>query len=387
MSFFNNYYGGIRISDGKNSEWFYDGNQKITARHSDGSTVTFVTNGFKILERKHTKNGRLLEHLKFGAFQKGIKLLNQKEISAPVIFRFHPGTQKSLSGLTERWEQTLFNFPGKCRTLYSRGRFRKQDFRYQNKKIAYNFRHTDTTVTIKYPNGKVAGIVSCPNGFSTRSGERRSNEDTQTCQDGTIYFNFYQQERDLEGQFEEHNTDYSKDGNCSFIVYNRKGKIRRQGEYKNRQKVGEWVVGGRHVYFINGIEIAKKLWDTPPEKLKVKTVLKIKNAQMRAALIARIGNERFTKECKCKVIHETKNGMKLMEFPVRVDDGNGDRKGSMLRILQVTCPSTNHKYYLNVPDFVWDGGKRTKLNTCEAARQWTFGVDDPRKKIEFAVEA
>jgi hypothetical protein len=74
-----------------------------------------------------------------------------------------------------------------------------------------------------------------------------------------------------------------------------------------------------------------------------------------------------------------------MEFPIKVESANYGT-ASWLRILQVTCTSTGTKYFLNVPDFIWDGGKKTKLNTCEQARQWTFGNDDPRKNIKFQLE-
>jgi hypothetical protein len=379
MSLFNYYYGFIRVGDGKES---WETHAKKIVCHENGTRMTIKTDGRVITEVKVTKGNKILEWEKLGAFYRGYKTIEYENISAPVIWRYHPKSLRSLHGIAERLDQKLFGKKGKCRTRYSRGRMLWQDFRYANHHLAYRLNQSDKEVVIKYYDGKVAGIVRCPEkGFSTRGGEV-SRSDTHTCYKGEAYFKVNKRE---DWEDEKRDFDFSRDGNCQFIFYDRRGNIRTKGEYKNRQRVGEWVVRGKSVYFISGVMVAKKLWDTPPEKLNIKTVLRLKNAQMRAALLARIGAERITKECKYKTIDQTKNGMKLMEFPIKVDDGNGSVKSHM-RILMVTCPSTKTKYYLQVPDFVWDGGKKTKLDKCEVARQWTFGVDDPRKKIKFAVE-
>jgi len=383
------YYGGIRITDGMRSLW--SSADKLYCRNKDGRVLLIKSKEYRghgriIWEYKSTKNNRIIEWKRFGSFYRHYGKQGNK------ILRFHPDSLQTLHGLTDRTDKKMFGVKGTCKTRYSRGRFMSQQFRYKNRRLAFKFHHTDRQITIKYPTGKIAGVISCPGkGFSTRGGDpdrsyyRDGEErDTHTCFQGAAYFETtkagWKHVNDSGRQL-----DLSKDGNCQFTLYNPSGRIKAKGEFKNRQKVGEWILNGKHVYFINGVAVAKKLWDTPPDKLNVNTIIRLKNAQMRAALLARIGPERLAKECKHKVIHQTKNGMKLMEFPIAVDDGNG-HTNSHMRILQVTCPSTKNKYYLNIPDFVWDGGKKTKLNTCEQARQWTFGVDDPRKKIKFEVE-
>ncbi|MCX5711601.1 MAG: hypothetical protein NTY47_00805 [Candidatus Omnitrophica bacterium] len=372
---FGGYFGSIKIGDGMRGTW--TNADIIRCQDKDGSiqnirTRNYGNHGKVIWEYKRTKNNRILEWFRFGAFSR------EYNISGEVRLIFHPDSLQTLHGTCLRTDQTLFGAKGRCRTKYSHGRFIWQEFRYKNHKIAFSFHHTDKKVTLKRPNGSIAAVIEClVKGFSTRGGDpdhAMSNDNTATCHKGVVYFH-------VEGK---DFFNYSKDGNCKFTIYDRQQKIKHKGEYRNRQQVGEWILSHKHLYYINGVPVSKKLWETPPEKVSIKAVMNIKNAQMRAALMARIPPERFAKEAKYKVIHKTKD-MVLMEFPVRVDDGNGGID-SKLRILQVTCPSTKSKYFLNVPDFVWDGGKRTKLNLCEQARQWTFGVDNPRKKIKFAVE-
>jgi hypothetical protein len=383
------YFGAIHINDGKTSEWIRS-TRILCEGDASGYTFEYKTNGHLITETKVKRGNQLVEWVKFGAFQRAVTHLNGHRISKPMTFRFHPQTRQSLHGLQERQDQVLFGARGKTRSWYSRGKWTRQEFRYRNRRLAFRINHFDREVTIKYPNGAIAGIVRCPGGFSTRSGRYPSDEFwdreevVHRCHMGKVYFPF--KRAGLRGDTRNVVWDFSKDGNSWISFRDRKGRVWLQGEYRNRQRTGEWILNRRHVYYVRGVPISKELWDTAPTKMKFKQILRIKDVQMRAALIARAGYARFAKEVKHKVIHEDKTrGNKLMEFPIRVSDGNGGRN-SFMRLLQVTCTSTKEKYFLNVPDFVWDDGKRTKLDTCEKARQWTFGVDRPRDQIKFAKE-
>jgi hypothetical protein len=340
-----------------------------------------------IHEIKTTKNNRIIEWIRFGGFHRFYSKMGK------AILRFHPDSLTSLHGISLRTDQRCFGEKGRCTTKYSRGRFVFQEFRYKNRRLAYRFGHSKKSVVVKYPDGKIAWIVECPGkGFSTRSGDTsggqwfpdRREEDVHSCSLGLAYFDVRRpsfKKLASEGR----GLDFSKDGNCLFRFFDRRGRLSFKGEFRNRQRSGEWVISGKSRFYLQGVMVDKKIWSTKPEDLKVYQALRVKNAQLRAALLAKIGAERIAKECKHKVIHQTKNGMKLMEFPIKVDDGDGGIK-SHLRILMVTCPSTGNKYYLNVPDFVWDGSKKTKLDKCETARQWTFGINHPKDKIKFAVE-
>lgn len=384
------YYGAIWISDGINGHSLQcDGNITIKSKKHD-VTAVIESEGGRVRGHKYLHKGKLLEWERLGKFYRGYKTLHHQNIKGRVMLRYHPDSHRALHGISERYDQKLMGVPGKCRTMYSRGRLIWQEFRYETKwvgdnlcygKVAYRFRRNDRTVTIKHPSGKVAAVISCPNGLAVSA--RYSGDDSAHVYQGRVYF-MLERLKDKQ-EHRAHYFDYSKDGNSAFIVYDGKGRIKFKGEYKNHQRVGEYVWLGKTSYCLHGVPVSKKLYETKPEDLKVGQIIRLPNAQLRAALLAKIGPERIAKQSKYTTIHETKSGMKLMEFPIAVDDGNGSTL-SRLRILQVRCPSTKGFYYLQVPDFVWDGGKKTKLNTCEQARQWTFGVDDPRKMIKFEKE-
>jgi hypothetical protein len=384
------YYGCIRIADGLESHNVQIAGD-IIINGLDGTKLIIETDGNLIRGHKYIRAGKLLEHERLGEFYKGLRTFKFHPVKGKVLLRYHQNSKRSLHGMCARYDQKLFGFAGKCVSRYSRGRFVSQEFRYLNRKLAFKLHNKDRQVVIKRPNGKVLASIDCPGGFSANVANRsyydgRSWRDPKhSCNSGELYF-FFDHKKKYSNAAENRRFDFSKDGNCKFVFYDGYGRVQTSGEYKNGQRVGEWLIDGKPFCLLNGIPVSKRLYDTPAEKLKISTVLKLKNAQLRAAMIKRIGSERLAKECKYTIIHQDKKkNMKLMEFPIAVDDGNGSTKSKM-RILQVKCPSTHGLYFLQVPDFVWDSGKMTKLNTCESARQWTFGIDNPRKKIVFEKE-
>lgn len=330
-----------------------------------------------IREWKYISKGKIDDWMRFGAWQ---RFMTKHGMA---VMRFHKDSLTRMHGITERPDQKFMGNYGMCKTRYSWGKFMHQDFWYPGgHRRAYSFHHTDKTVIFKHKNGIKAGEVNCPGGFKTRGSDGECVFEAEYVRRGHY-------------DYPADKFNFSKDGNCSFTFYDKTGRITNRGEYRNSQRVGEWILGAKPVYFIHGVAIAKKLWDTPPEKIKISTILRIKNAQMRAALMSKIGQDkiaqRMVQECKYKLIHRTKNGMCLMEFPFQLEEHRG-RENQRMRILQVTCPSTKTKYYLNVPNyFVRNGervtnGKRISLNNCEAARQWTMLNDNPKKRIKFAKE-
>jgi hypothetical protein len=124
------------------------------------------------------------------------------------------------------------------------------------------------------------------------------------------------------------------------------------------------VENGKVAYYEKGVPLAKKLYETPPEKLNVKDILALSNAQSRMALLSKLPPGRIAEAGR--VVHK-QGDMRLYDI-----------KGYEARILRVRCPSTGAFYYLNVP---YDSAH------CEQARQWTFHVgDDFRKPIRFVKE-
>lgn len=362
-NFFPQYKGEIGIGDGVRG--INTTASKIVCHEENGKVQTITTEMYgsvrAIREWKVTEKRKIVEWLKYGAFQIWITKKGKN------ILRFHEKSLTKLHGLSERSDQKCFGNIGMCRTIYSWGKFMRQYFRYENGKLAYDIRRKDKSVIVKWDNGKIALVIKSENAFLFGSAH------------GSGWFG-QDPKRFLE------NSRFFVNGTGSVENYDHAGRLQSKGEYKNNQKVGEWILNRQSVYFIKGVPVPKKLWDTPAEKLNVNKVIKIKNAQLRASLLAKIGPERIAKETKYKIIHkDKKRGNMLMEFPVRVDDGNG-RTNSFLRILRVKCPSTKGFYYLDVPDFVDRFNKRVKLDTCEKARQWTFHINNPEQKIVFKHE-
>ena len=89
------------------------------------------------------------------------------------------------------------------------------------------------------------------------------------------------------------------------------------------------------------------------------------NAEVKRAMIERMGAERFFGELRATKIHEDVDGhgnpRRLLEIPVA-----GFRSGKV-RAVQVTCPSTGRVYYLGVP---------AECVTAQQAVAWTFGIKD-----------
>lgn len=389
---FKSFYGNIKICDGIFGE-YTDAKRIVCLGSKTGFVKEFETGKWApytnaIIGVKYLRGGRVIEHLRVEEFHLGVTQFNEKRIPGRVMVRFRKGYREVLHGIAIRENVQLFGIRGTVKTKYSCGRFIWQQFRYSNRRMAYFIKATDHQATVKYPNGKIAGFVDCGKGsFSTRAGKKASwgHNETATCINGEVYFPF---ENGFKMNGETDAFDFSKNGNCKIQFWDRDGKTKFKGEYRDRQRVGEWVVNGTRIYIINGVEVEKKLWDTPPAKMSITKVLKLKNAQLRMALMSRIGYERLARELKHKVIHEDKKRQnKLIQLPIKVSVGAGNgSEPSYMRILIVTCTSTRQKYYLTVPDYIAPHGKRIYLNTCEAARQWTFHVDDPRKNIKFQLE-
>jgi hypothetical protein len=364
-NFFPQYKGEIGIGDGVRGINTTADTIICREKNGDRQILKIGTHCGKraITEWKNIKSGKVAEWMRFGAFWRWMTAQGR------AVVRYHKKSVHRMHGIAERPDQKFLGETGTCKTQYSWGKFMHQDFWYPGgHRRAYSFHHTDKTVKFRYPNGKIAAEISCPGGFRIYGS------------DGLGCF------RPSEDGGSSDKFDFSRDGNCALTFYDRRGRIKHRGEFRNRQRHGEWVLNGSPVYFVHGVAIAKKLWDTPSEKLNIKKVIRLKNAQMRAALLAKIGPERLVKGLRGKTIDATKNGMKLIELPIKLDEGRG-MKNQHMRILQVTCPSTKTKYYLNVPDYIAkDGEKRIKLDKCEPARQWTMLNDNPKKRIKFALE-
>jgi hypothetical protein len=150
------------------------------------------------------------------------------------------------------------------------------------------------------------------------------------------------------------------------------GKTLFEGEVKNRQKVGRWIEEGAEAWYIQGTAVSKHIYETPEDKLDVREILEIGNAQLRSAMLSKYTTQGMFDKLKAEGvdIKELEEGsMKLYTIPMP-GDSNRDR---VMKFLEVICPSTHAKYLLKVPP---------QAQTCEDARQWTFGVNLRRVSLD-----
>lgn len=332
------YYRGLTtISSGKsNGRSIYDmlveGKIKISGVDGKGRSFerTAVIRGGEVWENKLKRNKKLVHHIVYGQFEN--RPGNGRE-----IVRFKEGTGKGKHGKSRRYEK-LFGHPGVCHSWYKNGRLVRQKFIYNNKKTAYDYNGYKNACIVKGYDGRVLyeikGALDGRNNIYSGSHSVLSRK--------MSYWFLYREPFEVK----------------------KSGKIIYKGQMQNHQRVGEWVENGKRVFYVNGVAIPKRLYETPPEKLDPAKIINLPNAQLRMAMMEKIGPDRIAEIGR--VVHKDK-AMRLYDI-----------KNYDVRILRVQCPTTKAYYYLKVPK---DAAK------CEEARQWTFGVGNGfNEPIKFAKE-
>jgi hypothetical protein len=291
--------------------------------------TAIVRNG-EIWENKLKQNKKLIYHIAYGQFEKIPG--NGRE-----IVRFKEGTGKGRHGKSRR-NEILFSHKGVCHSWYKNGRLVRQKFIYDNKKTAYDYSGFKTACIVKGYDGRL--LYEIKGALDGRNNIYNGSHSVLS--------------REMRHWFLEREPFEVK----------KSGKIIYKGQIQNRQRIGEWVENGKRVFYVNGVAIPKRLYETPPEKLDPAKIIKLPNAQLRMAMMEKIGPDRIADIGR--VVHKDK-AMRLYDI-----------KNYDVRILRVQCPTTKAYYFLKVPK---DSSK------CEEARQWTFGVGNGfNKQIKFAKE-
>ncbi len=345
-----------------------DGNKKVIVRLQNGQITSerCIING----------NTEYLCHYGNVSKRKGHYYLNYRD-----------GSARQLDGLSRRWDEDLFGYKGACHSFYRRGRLMWQKFWYSNGHLAYHWncrKESRHYLFIKDPSGnplfEFKGLegpatIKFKEGGSFQSKEiiLRDELNTRKITLGSIIFHAQQ--------------DISKHGHYEMKRWKNK-RLYFAGTTKNNQRVGKWYEDGKIYYYERGVRVPRKLYETPVDKIDPRWVLSLDNAQLRGALITKIGVNRIVEKLKGKIIHRDKD-MELVSIPMkpakdiekefRFDIERGrmstDRE---LRVLKVVCPSTKTNYFLQVPP---------EVTECEQARQWTFGIPlESKERIKFAVE-
>jgi len=334
-------------------------NGRVTIVGNDGQrefrrTVRIVDG--EIMDNLLMMGGRLVHRVCYGKFESTLTPKGRE------VERFRKGG-KGKHGKS-RTRLTLFGHEGWCHSWYKQGRLMRQKMHYDNGVLAYDWSLGGKPVTIREPDGRLK---------FTLTGEIDSAKQPM----GRSVF-----DREMPQWFKQ---------SAPFSVMDAAGEGVYAGQHEHGQRVGRWLLpaqlspllvnvlgrddgmmegkeygpGVEHFYE-HGVAIPKALFETPPEKLDPAKLLKIPNAQLRMAMLAKakFDGERLA---QCGVEVHRQGAMRLIDVP-----------GLDTRILRVQCPSTKSFYYIHVPhDSV----------ECEQARQWTFHVGaGVRGAITFAVE-
>lgn len=261
---------------------------------------------------------------------------------------------------------TLYGKAGVLVQKYYGGSLRGEEFRYIGKvknRVAYHVNRGTKAqkagFSVLSPNGELYAKYTGKISFSGRynnSGLFTKNswgEDKKTELDLCLIDNLFD------------------DRNYEVEVYNKSFKLILAGKVINGQKADKWTQAGGVVYYVQGVAISEKLYNATPEQLDAKEILNIENAQVRAAFIKKITLERIIQTCGGQMVHQDADrGYDLISIPLKpVQVNRWDREpDKVMKILKVKCPSTGAFYCLRVPP---------TMETCEQARQWTFGVAEP----------
>jgi len=326
---------------------------RVTIAGTDGTTqfrrILEIVDG-EIVDNRLVVHGKVIHRVCYGKFE------TTHTDHGRATTRFRKGSGKGLHGKS-RQRLILFSNPGWCHSWYKQGRLVRQKMHFDNGVMAYDW-SGHKTVDIRRPDGslefRLHGEIDASKQWNSRS------------------------------VFDREMPDWFK-RSAPFSVENAAGQVIYAGQHENGQRVGRWVLPssslmdvlghraddhgdrpGEEHFYERGVAIPKALFETPRDKLDPVKLLKIANAQLRMAMLAKakFDGERLA---QCGVEVHRQGAMRLIDVP-----------GLDTRILRVQCPSTKSFYYIHVPhDSV----------QCEQARQWTFHVGaGVQGAIKFAVE-
>jgi hypothetical protein len=224
----------------------------------------------------------------------------------------------------------------------SSGACGKEVFTYDNHVVGYTAARWQKKLVIYRPSGKLWMIVKGkPHVSRNPIAEQLRNVDRD--------FNLW---RFMDGD------------NWELMIYDKAGKTAvTQGQFKNRQKEGQWLENGKVCYYMAGVRVSRSLYEESPAKWNPHELLRVPNAQLRCSLLGRFGYDRLLEKVESRIIETVSDGGQLVEIDTgKTADRNLD---PMMRLIKVICPSTGQSYILRVPP---------EMEKFEQARQWTFGL-------------
>jgi hypothetical protein len=249
-------------------------------------------------------------------------------------------------------------YKGTLRQLSRRGRFVREEFVYANGRQAYVWTPYRRSFRLYRPAGRLWMEVTA----KLRPPWKRTEGLLEKVQ------------AILENIAGDGHT-WSRQPDYEIKLYDGLGRQSGFGNVSNRQRVGIWQHGRARHYFMIGVAVSKETFYADPDDLDPLEVLRTENAQLRAALMKKIGPERLLQKLPFTAC-DTDGDNRLLKAdvnslltpndelaePVRARNGFDEQ----VAIAVLKCPSTGQLYYLRVPP---------RLNKVEHARQWLCGID------------
>ncbi len=261
---------------------------------------------------------------------------------------------------------TIGRFKGVLLQSSRKSRFVREQFVYENGQVAYVWTPYRKKFRLYRPNGKLWMEVTA----KVRSPYKRT-----------------------EGLLEKVNAaldniagdghTWSRQPDYEIRFYDHRGKQSGYGKVANRRRTGIWWHGKAKYYFLMGVPVSERIYHAKPDDLDPLEVLRTDNAQLRAALMKKIGPERLLEKLPFAACDEDQ-GNRLLKADVNnllaPDDKSSVsfavRNGfdEQIAIAELKCPSTGQLYYLRVPP---------RLKRVEHARQWLCGIDIEEVEDEY----
>jgi hypothetical protein len=258
---------------------------------------------------------------------------------------------------------------GTLRQISRNGRFVREEFTYSNGQQAYIWTPYRKKFRLYRPNGSLWLEVTA----KIRTPWKRTKGLLEKIRN-TLF------------DITSHGHTWSNQPDYEIRLYDARGRQSDYGKVSNRQRAGIWQQGKAKHYFMMGVAVSKEVFNAGPDDLDPRDVLKTDNAQLRAALMKKIGPERLINKLPftaCDIdgdnqllkVHINRIFASDNEstIPVGVPSGFDEQ----LAIVVLKCPSTGQLYYLRVPP---------RLNKVEHARQWLCGIDIESVEEEYIRE-
>ena len=342
--------------------YYYGNDVEITLKSSPDQITTIKSVDGELIERKCWVDGKGLKHR--SVFKSGIgfkEWANNKLISNEKYADCSVSTRVGVAKYKKKFMKFHITHFKKRTTT---GGFAWEEVYWSNNKLMYRYKKSQKKGEFYRPDGSLWGKYEGELNWGWRW-----NDCVVIQWNDTKLLDLYK-----DGPSFKRNTD------SSFTWFDKKGRVRWQGQYKSNQKSGVWIENYKEYVYIRGISVPKALSDAKPEEIDVYRVVSEKNAQLRAVLIEKIGMNRVINELKGEILDEDKiNDFSLINIRLAQEDDQKFAGDKTINLLKVKCPSTQAFYTLRVPPGIKD------VNT---ARQWTFGVeiDSEFKLREEALE-